>query len=520
MLYAEHAEVPTVALKRQLWAQLLSSALGTQFVDEDDLFIEHTLLMNMADVIAHLVAGLNVLDLEPATILSGQRFERAQILGVVESDFFDWTIEVPGGAPFVRSLVRRVARFDWSKVEHDVLKVLYESIIGRDTRKRMGEYYTPDWLAEHMVEACVRDPLREKVLDPACGSGTFLFHAVRRYLEHAESGGLPLGQALTNLSLHVVGIDLHPVAVALARVTYLLAIGHERLIRPDRGRVNIPVYLGDSIQWREQVDLFTEEHLRIRAGHGESLYEDQLRFPERLLEEPARFDQLVSGLAALAAKPRDPGSKPPLTAIFRRLAVTPEDQEIITQTFGVMCRLHDEGRNHIWNYYIRNLARPVWYAMLDNRVDVLIGNPPWLSYRNMPSEMQSIFEELSKSRKLWSGKQVATHQDLSALFVARAIQQYLRHGGLFGFVMPNAALDREYYKGFQSGWYPDTTEPTAVAFSLPWDLRRLRPHFFPRGSCVVFGARVGGYDDRRPLVSRDSECLRHPACTHIIPRWT
>lgn len=506
VLYAEHAHNPTVVLKRDLWAQLLRSALGTQFIDEDDLFIEHTLLMNTADVIAHLVAGLDVLDLEPATILSGQRFDRAHILGVVEPDFFDWTIEVPGGAPFIRSLARRVARFDWSKVEHDVLKVLYESIIGRDTRKRMGEYYTPDWLAEQIVEKCVRRPLDQRVLDPACGSGTFLFHAVRRYLESAERSRLPLAEALVNLSSRVIGIDLHPVAVALARVTYLLAIGHERLVDPSRGPVTIPVYLGDSMQWRERLDLFTEDHLKISAGYGESLYEDVLRFPERLLADAAYFDRLVSSLASLAAKPREPGAVPSLAALYRRLAVEPQDRPIISETFAVMCRLHDEDRNHIWNYYIRNLARPVWLAMADNRVDVVLGNPPWLSYRHMPVEMQVLFQQLSKDRGLWHGKQVATHQDLSALFVARIIQQYLNSRGVFGFVLPNAALDREYYEGFRSGFYEDPVEPAAVAFDKSWDLRKLRPHFFPRGSCVVFGHRTS-YVWRKPMVN-------------MVQRWT
>jgi hypothetical protein len=56
--------------------------------------------------------------------------------------------------------------------------------------------------------------------------------------------------------------------------------------------------------------------------------------------------------------------------------------------------------------------------------------------------------------------------------------------------MPNAALDRGYYKGFRSGRYPDPSGPTTVAFTRSWDLRRLRPHFFPRGGAVVFGERT------------------------------
>ena len=69
------------------------------------------------------------------------------------------------------------------------MKTLYESVISADTRRQLGEYYTPDWRAEAMVEAAVPNPLQQRVLDPACGSGTFLFHAVRRYLAAAREAG-------------------------------------------------------------------------------------------------------------------------------------------------------------------------------------------------------------------------------------------------------------------------------------------------------------------------------------------
>jgi hypothetical protein len=131
----------------------------------------------------------------------------------------------------------------------------------------------------------------------------------------------------------------------------------------------------------------------------------------------------------------------------------------------------------------------MWLSRSGNRVDVLVGNPPWLAYRHMTEEMQAAFRQMSVSRGLWQGAKVATHQDLSALFVARAVQLYLKAGGKFAFVMPNAAVDREQYAGFRSGNYPDNKEPATVRFSPSWDLRRLRPHFFPRGASVVFGSR-------------------------------
>ncbi len=498
-LYAEHCTTPTVQLKRQLWSRLLTSALGTQFTDTDDLFIEHTLLVNSAEVIAHLVLGVDVTDLQPASLLGGQRFEVASIYGVVEQDFFDWVLEVPGGASFVRTMARRLARFDWTNVEHDVLKVLYESVIGAETRRRLGEYYTPDWLADQVVAKAVTAPLNQRVLDPACGSGTFLFHAVRRYLAAAEDDGLPLAEALSGLPNRVLGIDLHPVAVALARVTYLLAIGKERLVDSTRGAISVPVYLGDSVQWAQQVDLFTQDQLLIPTGTGSQLFDDELHFPDHLLADAGRFDRLISELASLATKPRSPGMVPSLTPLFKRLAIAPEDQPAIADSFGVLCRLHDEKRDHIWSYYIRNLVRPVWLSRAENRVDVLLGNPPWLSYRHMPEDMQQVFRNMSEAMGLWHGKTVAPSQDLSALFVARAVQQYLQVSGSFAFVMPNAALDRGYFAGFRSGNYPDPSELTKVEFEGSWDLRRLRPHFFPRASSVVFGQRTTDAAKKLPV---------------------
>lgn len=489
-LYAKHGASETVRLKRQLWSRLLFSALGTQFTDDDELFLEHTLLVNSAEIIAHLVVGLDVTDMQPASLLGGQRFDLAAIYGVVERDFFDWVLEIPHGGDFVRTLARRLSRFDWTNVEHDVLKVLYESVIGSETRKQLGEYYTPDWLAEQVVSTAVTDPLNQRVLDPACGSGTFLFHAVRRYLDAAAAAGIPLERSLSGLTDHVLGVDLHPVAVTLARVTYLLAIGRERLLAPDRGAITVPVYLGDSVQWIQRRDLFTEDHLVVPTGRGDQLFDAEFRFPDRFLADAARFDRLVSTLADQAAKRVIPGRNTALPiGLLHRLAVTEQDRPVVEENYRLLCRLNDEGRDHIWSYYIRNLARPAWLARPENRVDVLIGNPPWLSYRYMSEDMQIAFREMSETRRLWHGREVATHQDLSALFVARTAQQYLTDGGSFAFVMPNAVLDRGYYAGFRAGNYPDSKDPIAVEFTGSWDLRRLRPHFFPRGAAVVFGQR-------------------------------
>lgn len=492
-LFKNHSRHPAVWMKRKLWAKLLTTALGAQFQDDDELFVEHTMLVNSAEIIAHAILGLDIRNIQPASLVSGNKFAEHEIYGVVEADFFDWVVHVPEGEAFIRELARRLSRFNWGEVQHDVLKVLYQSVISAETRKRLGEYYTPDWLAERLVNELIDKPLKQQVLDPACGSGTFLFHAVRRYLTAAEKAKSPLNETLEGLTKHVIGMDLHPVAVTLARVTYLLAIGRDRITDPARGVIQVPVYLGDSLQWKhEDENLWSKGHLVVKTDDQKGLFDQDLRFPDELLDAPGVFDGLVKELADKACQ-RTKGSKiPSLKSLFQRHAIPDSAHPTLEETFVTMCRLHDDGRDHIWGYYIRNLARPVWLSRKDNRVDILIGNPPWLAYRHMTEEMQETFRKMSNERKLWHGADVAPHQDLSGLFIARAVELYLKNGGRFAMVVPNAAIDRGHFKGFRSGVYPLTSvsEPVYVKFDTPWDLRRIRPHFFPRGAGVLFGERT------------------------------
>lgn len=500
-LYEKNKDLPTVQMKRFLWAKLLTTALGSQFIDSDELFVEHTLLVNASEIIAHAVLGLDVNDLSPASLLSGSQFESSGIYGVVESDFFDWVIEVDDGDIFIRSLARKISRFNWGKVSCDIMKVLYESIIDQTFRKQLGEYYTPDWLAEAIVKEVIKDPLNSRVLDPSCGSGTFLFHAVKTLLTAADKNQLLINEALSLCSKHIMGFDIHPVAVTLARVTYLLAIGQENLINPQRGEINIPVYLADSMQWQQKKqDLWSKDNVVIETDNEGELFTSELCFPHELLQDSSTFDELIKELANKATQKTTDKPISPLKSVFRRLAIPEKFQETIEKTFSVMCKLHENGKDHIWGYYVRNLVRPAWLGLPQNRVDILIGNPPWLSYRFMPKDMQDSFKDMSEERSLWHGAKNATHQDLSALFVAKSIEIYLKDGGQFAFVMPNSVVDRKYFEGFREGNYSTDAVTTYVNFKESWDLRRLRPHFFPRGASVIFGKRAAK-NSKMPLTT-------------------
>lgn len=501
-LYESLSSNPTVELKRQLWATLLRSALGTDFKNQTHLFIDHTLLVIEASIIGHAVMGLALEELvaHPEQLLDGEEFRQAGIHNVIEPGFFDWVLAAgTDGRRFLSHLVKRISMFEWSEIDHDVLKILYESIINAETRKSMGEYYTPDWLAEGVVENVLDRPLEQSALDPACGSGTFVFQAIRHVIRAANEADWSAKKTIDHIQRHIFGLDIHPVSVTLARVTYLLALG-DLLLDEDRNSIWVPVYLGDSMQWyqpgdHEEAIVKVDTNAIDLATPGtqeETLFDigQTLAFPLGSISDTDDFDRLVTEMTNRAKEHTDSTKKrPSVHPILKRFGInkTSDDYAILSSTFDLLCDLNAEGRDSIWGFYVRNQARPLWLSMPGRRVDVLIGNPPWLSYRFMTEDMQKKFESFSKRDGLWEGAEVANQQDLVALFIVRSVTKYLDKDGKFGFVTPLAVLSRKAYYRFRSGKWGRFVRGDVTEL---WDLDDVRPRgFFPVPAAVVFGTK-------------------------------
>ena len=121
-------------------------------------------------------------DHEMHGIIDGTIFHKFNIQNFVDSDFFFW---IKSERSFhslkkaFRLIAQEISTFDFHEVEEDILKGVYQELIDLDTRHALGEYYTPDWLCERIVKEFNFKPT-DKVLDPACGSGSFLRAAIHR----------------------------------------------------------------------------------------------------------------------------------------------------------------------------------------------------------------------------------------------------------------------------------------------------------------------------------------------------
>lgn len=494
--------VTEVRLKKELWKRLLGLAYGTSEVGSDHLFLCHTYLV----VVAKSVAWSVLIDSPPSgarALLHGDAFHSLGIVGQKESDFFTWIVDVDGGNELVMRIWRHVTRFRWSDANSDVLKVVYEGLIDPDTRHDLGEYYTPDWLARRIVQTTIEDPLKSRVLDPSCGSGTFLFHVIRQIFRVAQKEGVSAAETVEVCTSNVIGLDIHPVAVVFARVTYLLAL--QPIIRlAEPCEISVPVYLGDAMQWDlsgeidegNQRRLFASDNtmnvvvpsLTVEDPKPRRLDREILHFPTSIVEHITQFDQILDKMIEM--EERGLSVKNFIAWIRRNLDIPRDDRAILRETYMRLRVLRNQGRNHVWGYIGRNLARPMWLSTAKQKVDIIIGNPPWVSYRYMSGKFQDRFRSEMLRAGLWTGGSVATQQDLSAYFYMNSARLYLRHSGVIAMIMPYASMSRKAFLGFRRGRFSRPgSDPIILEYTSAWKFGpRVHP-LFPVPSCVLF-ARI------------------------------
>ena len=505
-LYRQSADSSAIVVKRQLWQDLLMAALGEiagTDAELDDLFVRHTYLSAAVGMIVQASFGTDIYQLaetDPADLLHGQEFRsKTGLQGIVESDFFTWPTEYKGGIPLIKTLARSAARFDWSKAPNDIASILYETVIPPEERRQLGEYYTPDWLAQTIVRELVTDPLSQSVLDPACGSGTFVAEAVTHFIEAANSTSLEPKDVLEWLRFSIAGIDIHPVAVHLARSAWVLAAKPAIQAAARDGYstdVTAPIYLGDALQLRSRTgDMFAEHNVTV---HVEDEQNTALVFPVSLVERVETFDALMGNVSQAIENRGDP-----YLALDDHHIVDPVERQTLTETIRALQRLHSEGRNHIWIYYTRNLVRPV--ALSRGKVDVVVGNPPWLNYNQTVNILRTELERQSKNvYGIWAGGRYATHQDVAGLFYSRSVDLYLKDGGVIGMVMPHSALQTGQYSRWRTGSWTTAQGLSTISvdfgFKTAWDLERLEPNtFFPVPASVVFAKRLSAAQKGIPL---------------------
>jgi SAM-dependent methyltransferase len=432
---------PPVALKYEIWQRQLTIVYG-QGVGTEDLFLQHTYLATVAKLLASVVFGRGSLGQEEE-VITGEYFRGIGIENFIEEDLFAWILETTishDAARLLRDLRSQLGLYDAGGFTEDVLKGLYQQLVDPQMRHDLGEFYTPDWLAEYMLVETLGKRPESKVLDPACGSGTFLFLAIRLVTALLGKGKAPKTRILQHVSQNIVGVDVHPLAVLIARTNFLLAAA-PLLKAPRKGAFVVPVYLGDSLMYRPFVGPLPLHEAHVPAD-GKWLV-----FPASVIGDPALFDQLVAEMVRAAGQGQT--GQPVFRQYLGALGLPPGDAARLLASLEVLTDLFAAGRDSIWRFIVRNLVRPHILARAGD-FDLVIGNPPWLSLRYITSaDYQTFVKQRMTALKIKpKGAQLVTQLEMAALFFADSASHYLRHGGTIGFVMPRSLMTHRQWAEF------------------------------------------------------------------------
>ncbi len=415
-------------------------------------------------------------------ILNGETFQRLGLRNLAEEDFFCWVLEPDArteGVALLRGLIQHLRPLDVTKISEDLLKELYQQLVDPQTRHDLGEFYTPDWLAELTLdEAGFR--VGQRLLDPACGSGTFLFTAIRHLISQGQDGARLIDAATDE----VVGMDVHPLAVAISRANYVLALASA--LRRARREILIPVYMANSL-----LRIRARTHISVPTEAGQEFY-----LPVDLASRPELLDRIIEELVRFGRRTE------PITTIRAGFQAWLAKQGIPwgfpwPNNLRLMHGVVKAKRDTVWAFILRNAYRPVLLAK--RPFDLVVGNPPWLAYHFIQTkEYQADVKELTiKEYGLLSTKEgkLFTHMDTSALFYALSSDRYLCEGGIIAFVMPRSVLTgAKHYARFREMRFGSVT----VGLRQILDLEGVTP-LFNVPACVLIGSRGAKPLQRVPM---------------------
>jgi len=405
-----------------------------------EIFFRHTylsLLIKIILFITYLPNRIFSAQTFPELI---QYFEKRNI-AVFQYDFFYWILNIS----YITELLYNKLKPAQFEVE-DIFKTIYQEFIKYDIRHEKGEYYTPNELAQLMLQDAYN--FGEVVLDPACGSGTFLIECLKLIMENDNSK-----QDKIKACKNIYGFDLNPIAILTTKANLLLFYKFQ-----DIKNFSLNVYLCNTLfpiiqQEQKSLDLGAYERYHLSAidvyiNISSLFFEKKEEFIKILKILDTSFsdtddtEQLINiilnicktnGLDAFLNQECAPGGmllKDNLVSIIRQLH-----------------QFHLEQKDRIWLYLLYNY---VGVKELYNYVDLIIGNPPWVVLRSITSKKYQ--EKIKRLAELLnikpSAKQIPNLEN-ATLFFYRCPKLYGKKNSTIFFVMTKEVIKGDHAQKFR-----------------------------------------------------------------------
>ena len=136
---------------------------------------------------------------------------------------------------------------------------------------------------------------------------------------------------------------------------------------------------------------------------------------------------------------------------------------------------------------LKNSYKPLFFR---RRFDFIMGNPPWIVYRDMePSYQEFLKPQITKEYRLLTGRQhLITHMEVATLFLLRAADLYLKQDGIIAFVLPRSLFSANQHDNLRRRNFKLADSPFNLFWKEVWDCEHVSP-LFRVPSCVVIAQK-------------------------------
>lgn len=388
----------------------------------------------------------------------GYSYNSMGIRNFLEGDFFSWYADANQWSDSfyreIKNLIIKVDEYSAFSLNvtyspTDIFKDLYMVIIPQSIRHSMGEYFTPEWIADCVVTECASmvDNDTWKAIDPCCGSGIFLLNLIKKVVGDVSVSDLTKSEkkAIRDKIINrVYGIDINPLSVLSARVSYYLALYAFGEVRD----IEIPVYLGDSAIIPTSVAYDGIECYAYSINNLKYSNFDVV-LPKRLVEQK-NFGQVMSELQAFV-KAEEPHVL--YNVIYNNLneaeRTCHELQDKIKSLCESLVYLHVNHWDGIW---IRIATNFMLIARLGD-MDMIVGNPPWVKWEHLPAAYTQRIKSFCDVRHIFcndGGMYGGAQLNICALISNVVASNWLKKDGVLAFLMPDSLMSQNSYEEFRN----------------------------------------------------------------------
>ncbi len=318
---------------------------------------------------------------------------------------------------------------------------------------------------------------KPRLVDVCCGSGTIVAEALK---SAREKMGL---EGMAELRDVITGFDIDPLAVCLAKTTWVITLASE--IKAATTAIDIPIYHADSLFAATPV---SKTLPLLEGGQGIEVTLDgvAISLPTSLVQpnNAVIFDRILDWGLSEARDAQATGRVPTLSqedvAIFLEGASTATEgntmdsvlqRELVPAVRELVQRMVDlavAGRNGIWAFVLRNTYRP---ALLAGQFNGLVSNPPWLT---LSALADNPYRNMLKARAIAYnvrpiGESVL-HLELGTIHLLHAVDRYLSVGASIACLLPRSIMNGKHQERFRKHRFLESQRAVPLRIAGVWDV--------------------------------------------------